>query len=89
MGYADDTTIYTVVPRPLLRQVIESLNQDSAIINSWSLKRHMRLNLKKKKSMVISLSRTIAPGYGDLTLGGAEPEEVKSLLTFGATLDSK
>ena len=30
---------------------------------------------KKTKSTVVSRSLTIAPGYGDLTLGGAEPEE--------------
>ena len=29
------------------------------------------------------------PVFGDLTLGGAELEELKSLRTFGATLDSK
>ena len=39
--------------------------------------------------MVVSRSRTIAPGYGDLTLGGAELEEVKSLRILGVTLDSK
>ena len=37
--YAVDTTIYALIPRPLLRsQVIESLNQDLAAINSWCLK---------------------------------------------------
>ena len=35
--------------------------------------------------MVVSLSRTIARGYGDLTLGGAEIEEVKSLRILGVT----
>ena len=34
-GDADDTSIYTVISRPLLRpQVTESLNQDLAVINS-------------------------------------------------------
>ena len=31
-------------------------------------------------SMVVSRSRTYAHGYGDLTLGGAELEEIKSLV---------
>ena len=39
--------------------------------------------------MVVSRSRTSAPGYGDLTLGGAELEEVKSLLILRVTFDPK
>ena len=36
VGYADDTTIYAVIPRLLSRpQVIESLNQDLAANDSW------------------------------------------------------
>ena len=46
-----------------------------AAINSGCLKCHMRPNPKKAKSIVVSRSRTIAPGYGDLTFGGAELEE--------------
>ena len=49
----------------------------------------MRLNLKKTKSIVIIRSRTIAPGYGDLTLGGAELEKIKSLRILGVNIDSK
>ena len=48
----------------------------------------MRLNPKKTKPMV-SRSQTIAPGYGNLTLGSAEPEEVKSVRIIGVILDSK
>ena len=39
--------------------------------------------------MVVSRSQIIANGYGDLTLGGAELEELKSLRILGVTLDSK
>ena len=39
--------------------------------------------------MVLSLSRIIAPGYGDLPLGGAELEEIRSLHILGVTLDLK
>ena len=49
----------------------------------------MRLNPKKTKSMVVSPSQTIAPDYGDLTLGGAELVEVKGLRILGVILDSK
>ena len=39
VGYAGDTTIYAVIARPLTRpQVMESLNQDLATINSWCFK---------------------------------------------------
>ena len=48
----------------------------------------MGLNPKKTESMVVSRSRIIAPGYGDLALGGAELEEIKSLRILGVPLDS-
>ena len=67
---------------------MKSLNQDLTEINYWCLKCHMRLNPKKTKPVVVSRSRTIAPGYGDLTLSGAELEELKGLRLLGATLDS-
>ena len=55
LGYAGDTTIYEVIPRPLSRpQFMESLNRDLAAIHSWCLKWHMRLNPRKTKSMGIS-----------------------------------
>ena len=68
---------------------MKSLNQDLAAINSWCLQSHMRLNPKKTKSIVVSRSRTRAPGYGDLTLGGAELEELKSLCILEVTFASK
>ena len=75
VSYADDTTIYALIPRPLsCPQEIGSLNQDLAAINSWCLKWHMRLNPKNIKSMMVSRSRTSAPGYGDLNFFGAELE---------------
>ena len=48
----------------------------------------MTRNPKKTKSMVVCRSRIITPGYGDLTLGGAE-FEVYSLRMLLITLDSK
>ena len=49
----------------------------------------MRFNPKNIKFMAVSRSRTIAPVYGDLTIGGAELEEVKGLRILGVTRDSK
>ena len=43
----------------------------------------------KNNYMVVSRSRTCVPGYGDLTHGGDELEEVKSLRILGVTFDSK
>ena len=54
MDYVDDTTIYTVNPGPLSHpQVMETLKKNLAAIDSWCLKRHMRLNPRKTKSMVV------------------------------------
>ena len=49
----------------------------------------MRLNSKKTKSIVVSRSLIIAPGYGVLILNGAVLEKEKSLRILGVTLDSK
>ena len=43
----------------------------------------MRPNPKKTKSIVVSRSEAYAPGYGNLTFGGAELEEVKNLRILG------
>ena len=45
----------------------------------------MRLNPKKTKSMVVSRSWTTAPGYGDVTLGGAKHEGIKTLRILGVS----
>ena len=47
----------------------------------------MKLNPTKTKYMVVSQSRIIAPSYCDLTLGGAELEEGKSLVILNVPLD--
>ena len=51
----------------------------------WCLKWHPRIT----KSMEVSRSRTIAPGYGDISLGGAELEELKNLRILRVTWDPK
>ena len=49
----------------------------------------MRVNPRKIKFIMIRRSRTSASGYGDLTLGGAELEEIKSLRILGVIFGSK
>ena len=49
VGFADDTTIYVNIPGQFSQpQVMESLNQDLAALNSWCLKWHMRSTLRKQ-----------------------------------------
>ena len=62
---------------------MKSLNLDLTAIDSWCLKWYIRLRPNKTKSVVVGRFRTIAAGYGDLTLGGAKLEEVKSLRIVG------
>ena len=82
--FAINTTICAVIPRPVSRpQVLKLLNLNLTVTNSWCLKRHMLLNHKKTKSTVVRGSRTIAIGYGNLTLSGADIEEAKSLYSWG------
>ena len=39
--------------------------------------------------MVVSRPQLCAPGYGDLTLCDAEPEDIRSLRILEVTFDSK
>ena len=88
VGYADDTTIYAVILRLLSRpQVMQSLNRDLVAIYSWCLLWHMRLNPKNTKPTIVSRSQTDAPGYSDLTLGGAELKVIKRMGILGVTFD--
>ena len=61
---------------------MELLNQVLAATNSWGLEWNMKLNLAKTKSILVIRSQTIAPGYGDLTLGGVEFEEIKTVYSW-------
>ena len=89
MGYAYNTTIYVVIPRPLSHsQVMISLSQDLVTIISWCLKWHMRLNPKKQNPWLAGLGPLLFV-YSDITLGGAELEELETLRILGVTLDSK
>ena len=65
---------------------MESINQDLGAIDSSCLKWHMKLYSKKTKYMVVRRSPISAHGYGDLTLGGAELEEINGLRKLAVTL---
>ena len=47
VGYADDTTLLGVVPRPSNRT--DFLNAEVAVISDWCLRRGKKLNAKKKR----------------------------------------
>ena len=57
--------------------------------NCQCLKWHMKLNPKKTQSVVVIRSQTSSSGYGDLTIGGAELEKLKTLHILGVTFDFK
>ena len=62
---------------------MESPNLDLKITECWCLKWYMKLNPKKTKFMVVSHSLANAPVCDDLTLVGAELEELRSLRILG------
>ena len=69
--------------------MIKSLNRDLAVFDCWCLNWHTKFNPKKTKSTVVSRFQTSTFGYSDLTIGGVELEEVKTLRILRVTLDSK
>ena len=85
MCYADDTMTALCLVSPSDGFAEYELGSNKLLVFEW----HKRRNPKNTKPMVVSRSRTYAPGYGDITLGSAELEEVKSLHILGVTLDSK
>ena len=55
VGYANDTTIYAVIPEPLSIQLSDGITASEFGANySWCLKWHMRLNSKKTKSTLVT-----------------------------------
>ena len=82
--------MYAVIPRPLSHpQVIESVNQEVGAIDSCCLKRHLMLNPKRTKAMVVGRSGTYASGFGDFSLVGAKLEKVKSPRILEVILDAR
>ena len=59
VAYADDTTLYAIIPSPQDRQRIANVfTRDVSRIMSWCNRWGMKLNPSKSHSMIISRSRT-------------------------------
>ena len=61
-GYADDSTLVSVVPSPVERVAVsESMNLDLNRVSVWCNLWGMKLNASKTKIMIVSRSRTVHP----------------------------
>ena len=90
VGYADDTTLYAVIPNASKRpDVTASLNRDLESIDNWCCQWQMKLNATKTKTLLVSRSRTSQPVHGDLILGGCSLSVSDSLKILGIRFDSK
>ena len=90
IGYADDSTLMTVVPSPGIRfAVTESLISDLCRVSEWCDLWGMKLNASKTKTMTVSRSRTMHPQSPPLTIGGTVLKESDDLVILGVTFYSK
>jgi hypothetical protein len=89
-GYADDSTLVSVVPSPHARiSVSQSINRDLVKISDWCCLWGMKLNASKTVTMIVSRSRTVLPPSPALVLDGVTLDESSDLVILGVTLDSK
>ena len=71
IGYADDSTLMTVVPSSVVRvAVAESLIRDLGRVSEWCDLSGMKLNASKTKIMIVSRSRIVHPQSPPLPIGG-------------------
>ena len=90
IGYADDSTLISVVPSPGVRvTAAESLNGDLVRVNAWCDLWGMKLNASKTKTMRVSRSRTMHPQPPPLTIDGIVLKDSVNLDILGVTFDSK
>ena len=90
IAYADDTTIYVIIPKPADRSSCSRrLIADLIFINDWCKQWGMLLNPGKTKSMIFSRSRTFHPAHPNLTLEDTIIENVDLMKLLGVTFDSK
>ena len=83
IGYADDSTLISVVPSPGVRvTVAESLICDIGRVNEWCDFWGMKLNASKTKTIIVSRSRTMHPQSPPLTIGGTVLKESADLVIF-------
>ena len=86
VGYADDSSLISVVPSPGVRvSVAETMNRDLIRVSEWCDLFGMILNASKTKTM----SCTAHPQSATLTIAGTAPKESDDHDIFGVTFDSK
>ena len=70
IGYADDSTLVSVVPSPGVRVALaKSLIRDLGRVSEWCDLLLMKLNASKTKTMIVSKSRSMHPQSPPLTIG--------------------
>ena len=90
VAYADDTTIYVVIPKPADRaRLSRLLHLDLLFIKQWCKQWGMQLNSSKTKNISFSRSRTPLPEHPDISLDGIVIENVTMLKLLGVIFDSK
>ena len=90
VAYADDTTIYVIIPRPRDRLLAaEKLNKDLTFIKAWCAQWNMELNATKTKSIRFSRSRTAIPEHPDLYIGDTKIGDEEKLKLLGVWFNSK
>ena len=90
VAYADDATIYIIVPKPADRLTAATcLSKDLLHIKTWCAQWGMDLNPSKTKSMIFSRSRTALPQHPDLYLGDSLIEDAAKLKLLGILFDPK
>ena len=90
IGYADDSTLMTVVPSPGARVIVaESLISDlgrvSELCDLWGI----ALNANKTNTTIVSMSRTMHPESPPLIIGRTILKESDDLVILGVTFGSK
>ena len=78
-----------VVPSPGVVTVTESLIRDFGRVSEWCDLWGMNLNASKRKTMIVSRSRTRHPQSPPLTIGRTLLKESVDLVILGVTFDSK
>ena len=90
IGYAEDSTLLSVVPSPCVGvTVAESLNRGLHKFSQWCDLWGMKLNASKTKTMIVSSSRTIHPQSPSLTIGETVLKAYDDLDILDVTFDSK
>ena len=90
VGYADDSTLVAVIPKPSDRPRVEaSILRDPQAISRRCDEWCTTLNPSKTKSLVVSRPRTTYPVHGSLSLDGAIVKEFSVLEILGVKFDRK